>query len=331
MNWRALWNPEIFHGHKKGRGFFEGWYFKLVDGGENHPLAFIPGVFLGKTPGESHSFVQVLQGSPPKSYYFSFPREDFSARRDKFEVKIGNNLFTREGIDLDLKGTEGEVKGSVKFSGHSLWPRRLWSPGIMGPFSFVPFMECNHDVISFGHNLEGNLQINGKNRNFSGGQGYLEKDWGKSFPQSWVWLQSNHFSTPRTSFVASLAKIPWLGSFFPGFFAALLHEGKLTLFSTYNRSRVTELKIRENELNFNIKKPSGLELNIRGKSGGGDFLYAPSRQTMEEKGVKESITATVDLTILKKGEIIFRDRGTSAGMEISGTPEGILKTKGAGL
>jgi len=329
MSLNTLRNPEIFHG-RKGRGsFFEGWYFKLVDERENHPYAFIPGVFLGKTPEESHAFVQVLQGTPAKSFYFSFNIEEFSAARDKFEVKIGKNFFSREAITIDLEEKTGKIKGELEFSNHSLWPRRFWSPGIMGPFSFVPFMECNHDVISFNHNIKGALEVNGKKLDFSGGKGYLEKDWGKSFPQSWFWLQSNHFSTPGTSIIASLARIPWLGSFFPGFFAAFFHEGRLTLFSTYSRSRITRLKTEGEQLEVFIKNPSGLELQIKGKRGGGEFLHAPSRAAMEEKGVKESITGVLEVSLFQEGKEIFKDKGSSAGIEISGEPEKVLKKKEA--
>ncbi len=329
MSLRALLNPEIYHGHNKKGGFFEGWYFKVVDSKETHPLAFIPGVFQGKTPEENHAFIQVLQGSPPRSHYFSFPHEEFSAARDSFAVTIGNNSFSRNGLTLDLEDRGEKVRGKLEFSDHSLWPRRFWSPGIMGPLSFVPFLECNHDVISLDHQIQGTLEIRGRNMDFSGGRGYLEKDWGKSFPQSWFWLQSNHFSTPGTSIVASLARVPWLGSFFPGFFAAFFHQGNISLFSTYNRSRLKGLKTGKDSLEFQVQNPSGLELQILGHSQGGEFLHAPSRQTMEEKGVKESITATIELTFLQEGEIIFQDRGTSAGMEISGEPEKIIKKMGA--
>ena len=35
-------------------------------------------------------------------------------------------------------------------------------------------------------------------------RGYIEKDWGKAFPHSWLWLQTNHFTQPGTSLSASV-------------------------------------------------------------------------------------------------------------------------------
>lgn len=60
---------------------------------------------------------------------------------------------------------------------------------IMGPFRFLPGMECSHGVISMGHSLEGKLDLNGKRIDFSGGTGYVETDRGRSFPSAYLWTQ----------------------------------------------------------------------------------------------------------------------------------------------
>ena len=51
----------------------------------------------------------------------------------------------------------------------------------MGPFSFVPLMECYHGILSMNHSLKGTLSFQGENLLFTGGKGYIEKDWGHSF------------------------------------------------------------------------------------------------------------------------------------------------------
>ena len=37
------------------------------------------------------------------------------------------------------------IKGKISFGDLFRWPSNLFSPGIMGPYSFVPFMECYHE------------------------------------------------------------------------------------------------------------------------------------------------------------------------------------------
>ena len=43
----------------------------------------------------------------------------------------------------------------------------------------------------------GSLEINGAEISFEGGKGYIEKDWGRSMPSDWIWIQSNHFEDRR--------------------------------------------------------------------------------------------------------------------------------------
>ena len=91
----------------------------------------------------------------------------------------------------------------------------------MGWYSYVPTMECFHGILSMDHELNGHLQINDLAIQFDGGRGYMEKDWGRNFPQNWIWAQSNKFEIPGLSISASLATIPWRGITFPGFIVGL--------------------------------------------------------------------------------------------------------------
>lgn len=79
----------------------------------------------------------------------------------------------------------------------------------MGPFSYVPFMECNHVILSMKNNANGHININDNMLNFDNGIGYIEKDWGCSFPKKYIWCQGNNFQNPTTSFMLSIADIPF--------------------------------------------------------------------------------------------------------------------------
>ena len=56
---RGIWNPELYHGWGKKRKFFEGWYYKVVSGDEQHAYAFIPGVAMDEN-GNKQAFIQIL-------------------------------------------------------------------------------------------------------------------------------------------------------------------------------------------------------------------------------------------------------------------------------
>lgn len=55
------------------------------------------------------------------------------------------------------------------------------SGDIMGPFRWIPFMQCRHEIISMRHNVAGTLKINREQLHFGKGIGYIEKDRGASF------------------------------------------------------------------------------------------------------------------------------------------------------
>ena len=228
----------MYQGWGNTRRYFEGWYFKVVNASETRAFAFIPGIAMEES-GESHAFVQLLDGKKKIAKYFTYDAASFIPSDRKFELSIENNYFSAGGIRLDLPG----VKGSLDFSGVVPWPNRWYSPGIMGPYTFVPFMECNHGIVSMDHSLTGSLTVNGEVIDFTGGRGFIEKDWGHSFPSAYIWMQSNHFSRPGISFKASVARIPWVTGNFTGFIAGLWLEGRLYRFTEYNRTRLSRLAV----------------------------------------------------------------------------------------
>ena len=63
--------------------------------------------------------------------------------------------------------------------------QRLWDL-----FIYLSFLECNHAIISLRHHITGSLKVNNQKFQIIG-DGYIEKDWGRSFPQDYLWLQSN--------------------------------------------------------------------------------------------------------------------------------------------
>jgi|SaaInl5LU_22_DNA_1037371.scaffolds.fasta_scaffold73716_1 tocopherol cyclase len=63
-------------------------------------------------------------------------------KNDKLNVDIENNSFSSEKMVLNLD----HIQGEINFSGNIPWPKKWHSTGIMGPFSFVPKMECYHGI-----------------------------------------------------------------------------------------------------------------------------------------------------------------------------------------
>lgn len=327
---RAVWRPAMYHGHGLTRDFFEGWYFKFADAAERDVWAVIPGVFLASSgiPGEeSHAFVQTLNGRTGESHYHRYALREFHASEEAFDLRIGPNRFRIDSIRLEIERPEQTVSGELTFRGISPWPVTLVSPGIMGWFAYVPFMECYHGVLSLDHTVSGRLRIGNRETDFSGGRGYIEKDWGKAFPRGWVWMQTNHFPETGTCLTASVARIPWLGAAFPGYIAGLWHRGRLYRFATYTGAALVHLAITDTRVQVGFQNARyRLELDAKRSKGG--LLHAPFRVAMVQR-LMESLTAEVSVRLLERhtGREIFSGTGRNAGLEVGGETGSLVMEK----
>jgi tocopherol cyclase len=312
MNLRFL-KPEIFQGDLKKKNYFEGWYYKHVSADLNHVYSFIPGVSLN--PVNPHSFIQIINGISGETKYISYPLDSFTWDKERLYLKIGDSVFTEKYVDLNISIDNFFVRGHVDYKNIIKYQSSLFSPGIMGWYSFVPYMECKHGIVSVNHDLNGNISINRNTIDLTDGKGYIEKDWGTSFPEAWIWIQSNNFSSHNTSFSFSIAKIPWLGRFFMGFISFLYLEDRFILFSTHNKSVISDLHHDNESVSLTMENKmyvlkARVVKNIFGE------LRAPSSGDMTRR-IKESIDSTVELALYgKDGKLIYEDSGKRAGLEV---------------
>jgi len=319
-------HPERYHGHSKKPPFFEGWYYKLVDAAEQRRYAVIPGIFLSEDPEEEHAFVQVLNGVTGQVTYHRYPASAFWAARDAFDIHVGPSRFTANAISLSLSSPAQVLVGDAYFEGLSPWPISLLSPGIMGWYSWVPFMETYHGVLSLDHKIRGSFTVDGRTIEWTGGRGYIEKDWGASFPSAWIWLQTNHFARPRTSLTASIATIPWLRGSFRGFIIGLWTEGLLYRFATYTGAEVEALEVSDEEVRWTVHdRTYRLEIVTSRASAG--LLRGPTQSDMSVR-VPETLSARVEVR-LSRGRpdqevVVLEDVGRYAGLEVAGNLEQLL-------
>ncbi len=310
---RSLFDPTMYQGWGNKKKYFEGWYFKVVNASGSKAYAFIPGIAMDES-GRSHAFIQLLDGTAKKSDYFTFDAALFRPSDRKFELSLGGNSFSAAGMTLKLPA----ATGTLLFSDTVPWPSRWYSPGIMGPYTFAPFMECNHGIVSMDHSITGSLLINGEEIDFTGGRGYIEKDWGHSFPSAYIWMQSNHFERPGISFKASVARIPWVTGNFTGFIAGFWFENRLYRFTEYNRSRLSRLSFDGSEVEIRFSNRIGT-LTIKAPVDAATGLAAPVRGLMDGR-IEESMTSVISLTLTETatGRVIFSGEGRNGSIEIFG-------------
>jgi len=233
-------------------------------------------------------------------------------------VEVGGSRFSEEGLRLDLPGLRGELR----FSGNVPWPKPAHSPGIMGPFAFVPRMECYHGIVSMDHRIEGSLEHDGRTVDFGGGRGYIEKDWGRSFPSAYVWMQTNHFEgSTGSSIKCSVANIPWMGSSFVGFIGGLWHDGRLHRFTTYNGSRLLKADISSQKVELVLANRHE-RLDILATPDKASALVSPIRGAMEGK-IEESMGSRLRVRLSQSfgRRVLFEGESQHTALEIAGAIE----------
>ncbi len=318
---KLIRNPVLFQGRAKRLAYFEGWYFKHVSTDLGTTICFIPGISYDVR--DPHSFIQVIvtrvSGSPPqtcmKTAYFRYPLVAFVWQDEPFALMIGENHFSETGITASLDNEELTLHGKVSFGSLHGIKTSLLHPNIMGYYAYIPRMECYHGIVSMDHRLEGTLELDGENISFTGGKGYIEKDWGSSFPSSYLWVQSSHFGEENCSLMCSVAEIPFMGRHFTGFIINFCLGEKEYRFASYNHSKLELHEFTPERARLTLKG-KGLVLKIDAQTEIGAMLQAPHLGAMSQL-IKEGLSGTVAVTLEKSsGAILFKQTGSQCGIEL---------------
>lgn len=166
----------------------------------------------------------------------------------------------------------------------------------MGPFSFVPFLECRHSIWSMKHTVRGNVYINGTEYSFDGAEGYWEGDRGRSFPKEYIWT---HCVFPEGALMLSVADIPMAGFHFQGVIGIVLLDGREYRLATYLGAKT--LRIR----NGLVRVVQGsLELEAKLLERDGKPLKAPAWGNMA-RIIHESVACRAKYRFRKKGRTLL--------------------------
>lgn len=307
-------NSIRFQGSLDHKNYFEGWYYKQVSMESDKVISFIPGISLNEH--DSHAFIQVIVSPPVETHYFRFDKSDFSTSDLPFEVRIGNNTFSQKGIAIDLTDETIAIEGQLTYGPFKSIEKTILSPNAMGYFAYIPNMKCNHGIVSMDHSVEGVLNYNKESLSFNNDRGYIEKDWGNSFPDRYIWMQGNHFDQNGDSFMCSIASIPMMGTSFVGLIANLVTDGKEYRFATYNGAKIIKASSSTEGVDIVLKKGK-LILEIKAHIETTGDLKSPIEGHMTGT-IKEGLGGSIGLVLKEEGKVIRQMITRYAGIEVVG-------------
>ena len=236
------------------RNSFCGWYFRCQS--DHQTLAVIPSIH--KTRELCFCIIQLITDTG--AFHVQFPYSDY--RMIGNQIMIGKNCFRKDGITLDIQTPALHASGSVRFG-----PFTEIQYDIMGPFQYVPFMQCRHSIFSMRHTVDGEIWVNGTPYAFQNAIGYLEGDRGYSFPRESIWTQC---SFQDGALMLSIADIPFGAFRFTGVLGVILLRGKEYRLATYLGGRA--VKITPDEI---IVRQGRLSLIVKPQAPPGHPLQAP--------------------------------------------------------
>lgn len=291
---------EYYHGREKWGPYFEGWYLKhqTRDGAA---LAIIPAYHIDGGGQRSASLQVIAEG---ESWWLEYPAAKFHADGQSFCVQVGHSLFTSREARLHVEREGLSLHGVVRYGSFT-----SLKSDIMGPFRFLPFMECAHGVISMGHPLEGGLTLNGKTLDFSGGTGYVETDRGRSFPSAYLWTQCVWREPRFASLMLSIAAIPMAGVRFTGCICAVCYGGWEYRLATYRGARVERWSGAGAEV-----RQGRYRLTAELLKGEGCPLHAPVMGVMG-RTIRESLCSVVRYRFWEGEALLFEHVDRCAGFE----------------
>lgn len=207
-------------------------------------------------------------------------------------------VITNTSLSLNLP----EISGFIEYG--SFTPL---SASIMGPFHHLP-LQCKHEILSMSHTLTGQFRIHKQLIDFHGGTGYIEGDYGRSFPQKYMWLHCNDFSS-NLSIMVAVAHIPMVITSFAGCICAIVYNNKEYRLATYKG--VTIIENRSSHLHL---KQGHFDLSIHIKPSTSHPLKAPHLGEMNQV-IYESNCSEIDVTFTVDNHILFHEHSKGASYE----------------
>ena len=261
------YRPSSLRGNFERNNYFEGWFQKVYSKQHNASFILIYG-YATRNSNDQFGFLQVLiPNQTPEIVYFS--KNEVSCDIEHHIFRLGNNILTTELIQINMQDLRIDLTLMNK-------PSRTFKNS-MGYTYYIPNLPCYHSVLNTIQKVKGEIQHKGVNYTLENEVGYLEKNWGTSFPEKYFWIHAVDPNNPGVSLLFSRAEILWLGRTFIKHVGYLCFDGqqidlrelKNFTLSNWNSSPENRIiQIRSMSAQLDISLESGCEVMFKGPKNG---------------------------------------------------------------
>jgi tocopherol cyclase len=283
------YKPNSIRGTFERSKFFEGWFQKVYSKAHKASFILIYG-YATHNSDDEFGFLQILiPNQTPEIVYF--PKNQVSCDIKKHQIRMGKNLLTTELIRIDINGI------SIELNLKNKQPFRTFKNS-MGYTYFIPNLPCYHSVLNTAQSVSGEIKHQGQCYTLDHEMGYLEKNWGTTFPESYFWVHAVDPNNPAISLLFSRAKIVWLGKTYIKHVGYLCYDGQQIELRELKNCAVSNsnispenriIQIRSASAQLDLALGYGREVQFKGPKDG-----ALSRMIHHQADAKVEVSLTYE-------------------------------------
>ncbi|MDY6782175.1 MAG: tocopherol cyclase family protein [Cyanobacteriota bacterium] len=336
-----------YHWDGSSQRFFEGWYYRVTLPSLGQTFAFMYSIEdpSGNQP-HSGGAAQIL--GPNDEYLCrTFPNvKGFWGTKDRLGLghwgktnleilpqELEPAVFEkeiREGYQATDKLQQGCIRDPAS-NGYCQWEYRIkpvygWGDrnsrqqSTAGLLSYLPIFEPGWQILMAHGLATGWIDWNGQRYYFRDAPAYGEKNWGRSFPQKWFWLNCNSFKNePDLALTAGGGRrgvLWWMESVA---LICLHHQGKFYEFVPWN-----------SEVSWRIEPWGKWQMQARNSQGEvevvgttdlpGTPLRAPTEQGLRFC-CRDTMQGRLQVVLRDRaGNVRLRSESSTCGLEVGGEP-----------
>jgi tocopherol cyclase len=334
-----------YHWDGSSDRFFEGWYYRVTLPEIEQSFAFMYSIDdpSGGNP-QSGGAVQIL-GIDEQYVWRSFPdvRKFWAAkdylglghwRTSKTELTpqlLHRATFERK-IQEGYQATATLNQGYIKNPGNQFYCRweyeiepvygwgdpNLPQQATAGSLSYLPIFEPGWQILMAHGLATGWIDWNGDRYNFTKAPAYSEKNWGRSFPQKWFWINCNSFTDEPVALTAGGGRrqvLWWMESVG---LICIHYRGKFYEFVPWN-SQVTWRVQPWGSWEMEAKRDR-FEVILKGECDSfGTYVRVPTQNGLDFL-CRDTTKGKLFLELRENKNTLFKAESCLCGLEVGGAP-----------